>query len=125
MIKTSEKVSPVAGESEPSDRGLWRIEDRGPWTSRSRSAKKSRENPPTARHHPASVSQSEFVAPIPAAKAEAPVIIATMAVRFKRSNQKKAAGLENTIIQWHKIFPTLKRPKSISHPRNLVEFFDN
>ena len=95
MIKLIENASPVDGANEPSAIGLWRVLALGPFTSRSRSAKKSKEKPPTARHHAEKVINSESVTLLPETKAAVPAIMATIAVRLRRSSQNIATGLEN------------------------------
>ena len=95
MIKLIENASPVEGASEPSAIGLWRVLALGPFTSRSRSAKKSKEKPPTARHHPDKVINSESVTLPPETKAAVPAIMATIAVRLRRSSQNIAIDWEN------------------------------
>ena len=94
-IKVIENASPVDGANEPSAIGLWRVLALGPFMSRSRSAKKSKEKPPTARHHADRVINSESGTLPPETKAAVPLIIATIAVRLRRSSQNIAIGLEN------------------------------
>ena len=95
MIKLIENASPVDGANEPSAIGLWRILALGPLISKSRSAKKSKEKPPTARHHADKVINNESVTLLPETKAAVPAIMATIAVRLRRSSQNIAIGLEN------------------------------
>ena len=95
VIKVIENASPVDGANEPSAIGLWRIMALGPFVSKSRSAKKSKEKPPTARHHPDKVINSESATLPPETKAAVPAIMATIAVRLRRSSQNIATGLEN------------------------------
>ena len=94
-IKVIENANPVDGANEPSAIGLWRILALSPFTSRSRSAKKSKEKPPTARHHADKVINNESVTLPPEIKAAVPAIMATIAVRLRRSSQNIAIGLEN------------------------------
>lgn len=94
-INVTENANPVDGANEPSAIGLWRVLALGPFTSRSRSAKKSSEKPPTARHHADKVINNESLTLPPATKAAVPAIMATIAVRLRRSSQNIAIGLEN------------------------------
>ena len=108
MIKLIENASPVDGANEPSAIGLCRMLALGPFMSKSRSAKKSKEKPPTARHHADKVTNSESMTLLPETKAAVQTIIATIAVRLRRSSQNIAMGLENWGI-WGALYVIIVR----------------